>query len=1123
MNQFPAGHGGGAESEIEQPTGPPVMRSGVGSGDGGRGSDGAPPSGQRGSSSASASGQPPSAHAPTVAPQIVPGWRAAQAAAIAGGGPASVAPQAGAAAEPVGQAAVPSESASASGKPPSAHAPPVAPQIVPGWRAAQAAAIAGRGPASVAPQAGAAAEPVQRAAVVPGFQVAAAALGSGSGGPAAAAAQEPSGRWQGQIDWVELCGSDPYSGNEAGPSPGAAGSHAHACAGGGTVPSGDGTAGTFGTITPSSHLAASSGGSAGGACSGAPPAVSSMAAAPPPPAGGAVASTTALAGDDASHAPRSATEARAMKQRGHGLEGKPNGLPEGFYQSFDQALADVKKWTLNTETGGGAWGVSKGRSRPALASGRSPRGEIRYMKCEFSGPAKEPAAGSVKAVKACGCPWELEWEQAAEGWLLRSGSFHHNHPLKQTEAEVLASASGRRMPEWLEELGNTVKHTLPIASINAVLVDAAQRAGEDVTWNLADVRSKFSVASHEKTLDASNLAQVLEQRSSEGLTSFWDVNEEGQLDRVFYVMSGAIDEWAKCGEYNTLLYDTSHGTNPYGMKLGCFTTVGESGQTVILAVSLLQRETAEMFTWAFEKFGLTFRVPPLVIFTDGDPAMEGAFAANSNSAFKGTHHYFCTYHLSKNLYTNVHPLFVNNKSGWRAVHSEWWRICKESDCRSIDSFETEWRAFNDLVEQNIGTVADERRAKCLAWIARMGAKAKLWAARWTWANLTHGIHSTQRAEAVHSAIKRFLTASTMLTELVAQLDTYNEQSRSNKSQDAVRMALRQAAGHLNQLPVVKSLKDKVTPFAYEVLQAQAAQANQYNVTPSGDAGFYHVSRVPADRDERQRLAMPQDNTEQQGSNAFQCDADFGLQTNDPRDRLTSSRTCSCQFVNSFQLPCRHMLRVCIQECIGEVPIDLVAGKWLQLSHGQQLQKTYKLLCTPIQQAEAGRPAVPDFESLTKNERFNLLMSEYRGVAEIASQDHRRFNLAKCHSHDLGAYLRTDLQGPSPFLGEGGEHSGGRGRGRGGRGRSCGRGGQLVASNTNDPPTVVATMITEEDAVAGPMATVSVVAATVGESSNAAVGPPANPAGARPAGRPPSRRRAPEHGPTSSSKKQRTGY
>ena len=93
---------------------------------------------------------------------------------------------------------------------------------------------------------------------------------------------------------------------------------------------------------------------------------------------------------------RSLAESVQSKTRGNSLEGKPQGLPQGFFPDFDAALAEVKRWALNTATGGGAWGVIRGRSNPpSLTQGRQ-RGAIKYMQCEFKDPPKEPSPRSLK-------------------------------------------------------------------------------------------------------------------------------------------------------------------------------------------------------------------------------------------------------------------------------------------------------------------------------------------------------------------------------------------------------------------------------------------------------------------------------------------------------------------------------------------------------------------------------------------------------------------------------------------------------------------------------------------------------------------------------------------------------
>ena len=158
----------------------------------------------------------------------------------------------------------------------------------------------------------------------------------------------------------------------------------------------------------------------------------------------------------------------------------------------------------------------------------------------------------------------------------------------------------------------------------------------------------------------------------------------GYTNRIFWVFEGAMDEWAKCSvpnhcsaAGNVVIYDTTHGTNHARMKLGLFVTVGAEGNSIILAGSLLQDETWEMFYWAFSKFADAFIVGPTAIFTDEDTAMEKALNelsgtgngdAESHPFWDGswgteplppTKHLLCIFHISKNLYKHLRTLFVS--------------------------------------------------------------------------------------------------------------------------------------------------------------------------------------------------------------------------------------------------------------------------------------------------------------------------------------------------------------------------------------------------------------------------------------------------------------------------------
>jgi MULE transposase domain len=80
------------------------------------------------------------------------------------------------------------------------------------------------------------------------------------------------------------------------------------------------------------------------------------------------------------------------------------------------------------------------------------------------------------------------------------------------------------------------------------------------------------------------------------------------------------------GSETVILFDTKHGTNQYGHKLGCFCTIDAHGKTHIIAAVFLLFEDEDSFMWAFKAFQEAFSVAPKIIFTDQDVAMGHAIA-----------------------------------------------------------------------------------------------------------------------------------------------------------------------------------------------------------------------------------------------------------------------------------------------------------------------------------------------------------------------------------------------------------------------------------------------------------------------------------------------------------------
>ena len=189
-----------------------------------------------------------------------------------------------------------------------------------------------------------------------------------------------------------------------------------------------------------------------------------------------------------------------------------------------------------------------------------------------------------------------------------------------------------------------------------------------------------------------------------------------------------MERWAEDYENNPALFDTSHGTNKYFLKFGALTTVDRSGRTVILASSLISIETQSSFEWVFREFVKAFHTPPKVLFTDGNPAMAAAIRCS----LPNTSHLLCTYHLSKNLYTHIRPLF-NHKHGnaklmWNTFCNLWWKICKKQDSDSCNSFDEEWHnllAILDSIEQWFSIGSGTSREYLYLFLVENGSKVEL--------------------------------------------------------------------------------------------------------------------------------------------------------------------------------------------------------------------------------------------------------------------------------------------------------------------------------------------------------------------------------------------------------------
>ena len=380
----------------------------------------------------------------------------------------------------------------------------------------------------------------------------------------------------------------------------------------------------------------------------------------------------------------------------------PDGFPtEGPWDSEEEAFDTISRFCKNSKTGDGAHGISKNCRR---AFGSMARGPSVTYSCDRY---RNPKAG-VKT-KHCGCKWAIVLEQTKIGWTVcRAKTLEHNHDLPKSAVEANANSANRHMPENIDGMAKFLnKARMKPAKIFRFLVQECNEQGIDVTFTLKDIQNKYCKQAGQKSFDTTNLCEKLEKKREEDPLLHFEIslNDEAEAERIYFVTKGAHEIW-KRQRGAVCMYDTKHGTNTYGLKLGLITTVDEDGKTQALAASFVAKENQASFEWVFTRFSKTFSVAK-IIFTDSDHAMAAAL----RSVWPSSVHLLCQFHLWKNFYEHIRNL-IPDANNWKLVANGWWRLCKTTDQSFREEFDNHWDSLIVLIENSCADKAKFSKKKC---------------------------------------------------------------------------------------------------------------------------------------------------------------------------------------------------------------------------------------------------------------------------------------------------------------------------------------------------------------------------------------------------------------------------
>jgi len=287
--------------------------------------------------------------------------------------------------------------------------------------------------------------------------------------------------------------------------------------------------------------------------------------------------------------------------------------------------------------------------------------------------------------------------------------------------------------------------------------------GERVTWFYNDLYNFIYNLkdSEKKEFESENFLQLLNQIKEGDNDFIYHVHINSNTQRLEHIIWMYPEQKINYSRfYDVVVFDNTYKCNRFRMPFGIFTGVNNFGQSVCFAGTLVIEEDEETFQWIFSKFiEMVNGNPPSVLLTDEDLAMTNAYMKVLNPL--GTRHRLCQWHLLKNVVKNLVGKLGNT---WQSFIGHLYKCLGKLD---PTDFQVEWESLKNLYPD------------AASYLLRMEKVKDKWAACLNQDIFMADMTTTQRAESMNSLMKRYLDASTSLTEFISAFESVLNTRKEN--------------------------------------------------------------------------------------------------------------------------------------------------------------------------------------------------------------------------------------------------------------------------------------------------------------------------------------------------------
>ncbi|XP_025611603.1 protein FAR1-RELATED SEQUENCE 5-like [Arachis hypogaea] len=461
-------------------------------------------------------------------------------------------------------------------------------------------------------------------------------------------------------------------------------------------------------------------------------------------------------------------------------------------------------------------------------------------------------------------------------WHLFYFSNEHNHDLLDTQFSAMLPAHRKISETDIMQMMNMLKSGISTSQIFGLLVSQVD-GYEFVGYGPRDMYNEIARQRRQIPGDAARVLKKLEDMRLKDPQLYFKAchDSKGLLHNLFW--SNGISQLDYLLFGDVIAFDATYKKKKYSYPLVIFSGVNHHNQTIIFAAMLIVDETTDTYIWLLHQlmFAIKGKTPTSII-TDGAMAIRNAV----RDVFPEVRHRLCAWHLLRNATSNVeNPSFT-------------------SKFRKIMLGDYEIPVFKRKWVQLIKEFGFEDKP----WVNNMYEEKHMWATTYIRGKFFAGFRTTSRCEGLHSIVARYVGSRYDLTSFIEHFQKRVAHLRFKE----FKVDYESTRG----VPIMQTCIELLERFVAELYTREIFLLFRPFLSR---AGSMRVLNIENNDDCIKYIVCKHRRPDFMWTIEFRQDEMIFM--------------CTCLRMESFGIPCEHIMKVLVERDICEILPSLVLDRW----------------------------------------------------------------------------------------------------------------------------------------------------------------------------------------------------